>query len=305
MEDKIGLILNKQLILTTGLTGLIGSRINELLSPDYNFINFPHRPQLGIENKEKVFSFLSKYPQAKTVLHLAAFTDVQSAWKENGDKRGKCYQINVLGTKNIAQACKNLRKHLIYFSTDYIFDGQKSGAHTEKDQPKPIDWYGRTKYLGEVAILKSSASSTILRIAYPFRSSFKGKKDVVRKIIEALEKESLHPMFCDQITTPTLIDDIALALPKIIRKKPIGVYHFVGSSFQSPYKMAKIIAKIFGFKPHLVKKGSLAEYRKKQTSGSFPWHQNLALSNKKIKTALKLQIRTLEESILEVKNQLS
>src|SRR3989344_7835855 len=169
-------------ILGTGLRGLVGWRVVELLQDRYEFeysdIDLTDREEIG--NKIKSSS-------AQIVLHLAAKTDVDGCEKdkvlgENGD----AWKINVVGTKNVADACLETNKKLIYISTDFVFDGEKE-SYTEEDIPNPINWYAETKYEGERIVQSLSNPWIILRIAYPYRASFT-KNDFFRAILGRLQK---------------------------------------------------------------------------------------------------------------------
>lgn len=288
-------------VITTGLSGLVGSRILELLGDDFTFQDLSLDKGFNITKIESIEEEISS-SSAKVIIHLAAFTDVNAAWTERGNKKGKCYLINVIGTQNVAFLCRKYNKFLIHFSTDFVFDGRKKGAYTEEDKPNPIEWYGQTKFWAEEEVKKSGCQWCILRIAFPFRSYFPPKLDLVRKIIEGFKNKNLSPMFVDQIITPTFIDDIALALKVILVKKPRGIYHLVGSTSLSPYQLALKIAGIFNFDRKLVKKGSLEEYLRSNPNFR-PYQKNLALSNKKIKK-LGIKTREIEKALTELKNQL-
>lgn len=294
----------KPKIIGTGLSGLVGSRIRELLGDKFEFVDFSLETGVDILNFSILKEAFEKVREAEVVLHLAAFTDTQAAWEQRGDKKGLCYRLNVEGTRNVVRLCQQYGQHLIYFSTDFVFDGEKEGVYTEDDQPHPIEWYGQTKYWGEEEVKKNEAGWTILRIAYPFRARFSPKKDLVRRIIEGLKTGSLYPMFADQIITPTFIDDIVRGTEYFIREKKEGIFHLVGLSFHSPYQLAQMVAEIFGFDPGQVKKGSLVDYLKNQPPGGRPWQKRLALSNQKVR-AEGIKMRTTKEALLEIKNQLS
>ena len=295
--------MEKVKIIGTGLSGLVGSRITELLKNKYNFVDFSLDSGVDILNDKALKEAFNKNKEAEAVLHLAAFTDTSAAWQERGDKKGLCYRLNVLGTKNIVSLCQKHNKYLIYISTDFVFDGKKDNVYTEKDKPCPIEWYGQTKYWGEQEVLKSGLPAVVARIAFPFRAHFEQKKDVVRKMIEGLKNKTLYPMFADQVVTPTFIDDIAWGLDYFIKNKSVGVYHLVGSTSLSSYQMARMVAQTFGFNEDLVKKGSLLDYQKSQPQGSRPWQKRLALSNKKI-SALGIKMLSFEEALLKLRQQL-
>jgi len=290
-------------ILGTGLSGLVGSRIVELLGDKFEFENLDLTTGIDITKKNQLAEKIAS-SKANTLIHLAAFTDVGQAWEQRGDKKGLCYQVNVIGTRNIAELCSQNQKYLVHFSTDFVFDGNKKTSYTEKNEPRPIEWYGQTKYWAEQEIKKATDNFCILRIAFPYRAKFQPKADIVRRIIKSLEEKMLYPMFIDQITTPTFIDDIAYGLDKVIEIKPKGIFHLVASSFQSPYDLAIQIAEVFGFNKKSVKKGSLAEYQKNQPSSARPWHKNLGFSNEKIKKELGIEMSNLKEGLEKMREQL-
>src|SRR5690349_7159093 len=134
----------------TGLSGLVGSRIQELLK-NYEFEDISRRTGTNITDKEAVLHRI-KNSNADVVLHLAAKADVDGCEtdKHLGEK-GEAWQINVVGTENVVAAVKETRKKLMYISTDFVFDGEKSpyGGYSEQDDPNPINWYAQTKYEAE------------------------------------------------------------------------------------------------------------------------------------------------------------
>jgi len=254
--------MKKTKVVGTGLSGLVGSRIIELLANRYQFVDFSLATGIDILNNSLLEEAFGKHQDAKAVLHLAAFTDTAKAHDQKGDKKGSCYQLNVIGTKNIIAQCQKYGQRLIHFSTDFVFSGQKDGVYTEDDQPDPIDWYGQTKLEAERAVLAAGFPAVIARIAFPYRAQFTLKQDLVRKIISGLENNNLYPMFADQIITPTFIDDIAQGVDYFLTYKNEGLFHLVGQESLSPYQLAQKIARGFGFSPDLIKRGSLTEYQK-------------------------------------------
>ena len=219
---------NKPVILGTGLSGMIGSRLVEMFGSEFEFINLDLATGVDITQVESVSAILKKYPST-TVIHLAAFTDVSKAYTETDNKDGLVYKVNVLGTKNIAAACKKYSHYLIHISTDFIFNGANppTTGYTEIDQPHPIEWYGQTKLWAEEEVVKSGCYYVICRTAFPYRAKFDLKPDLVRNIIINLTNNILHPMFSDQIITPTFIDDLCEVFKIFIAKQPTGIYHCV------------------------------------------------------------------------------
>jgi len=293
----------KTKVIGTGLSGLVGSRIVELLKDKFEFVDFSLDTGINILDKENLSMAFEKNKDAIAVLHLAAFTDTNAAWEQRGDKTGICYQLNVIGTQNILELAQKHNQYLIYISTDFVFDGSKTTPYTEEDTSNPIEWYGETKYLGEKVILDSGFSNyNISRITYPYRAKFDTKVDIIRKVLTKLKNGEEVKMFSDQICTYTFIDDIAYALGYFLENKNTGIYHLVGSSSHSPYEMCLEIAKVFGLDQNLVKPSSLEDYIKTQPAGSRPWQKTLITSNQKV-TDLGLKFKTLREGLEGIKQQ--
>lgn len=293
-----------QKIIGTGLSGLVGSRIVELLQDRFEFVDFSLDSGVNVLDQASLATAFEKNKDAIAVIHMAAFTDTNAAWEQKGNTAGICYQLNVEGTKNILNLAQKYNQQLIYISTDFIFDGTKSTPYLETDTPSPIEWYGETKYLGEKVILDSGYQNyNISRITYPYRAKFETKVDIVRKVLAKLQNNEEVKMFSDQICTYTFIDDIATALGYFIENKTSGIYHLVGSSSHSPYEMCLEIADVFGLNKDLISASSLDEFIKSQPRGSRPWQKTLITSNKKV-TDLCLHFCTLKEGLDKIKEQI-
>jgi len=293
-----------QKIIGTGLSGLVGSRIVELLKDKFEFVDFSLDSGVNILDKENLATAFEKNKDAVAVLHLAAFTDTNAAWEQKDDTTGICYKLNVEGTRNILELAQKYNQYLIYISTDFVFDGSKTTPYSEEDIPNPIEWYGETKYLGEKVILDSGYSNyNISRITYPYRAKFEPKVDIIRKVLTKLQNGEQVKMFSDQTCTYTFIDDIAQALRYFLENKTNGIYHLVGSSSHSPYEMCLEIATAFNLNKDLISASSLDEFVKSQPEGSRPWQKTLITSNQKA-VGLGLNFKTLHEGLEEIKKQL-
>ena len=129
----------------TGIHGQLGYDVDlELRNRGYNDIMAPLRQDVDITSKESVERAIIDF-KPDVVFHCAAYTAVDKA----EDDKENCYNINVIGTKNIVEAAKEVGAKVVYISTDYVFDGTKEGYYKEDDKTNPINYYGETKYLGE------------------------------------------------------------------------------------------------------------------------------------------------------------
>ena len=288
-------MISKQIILGTGLTGLVGTRVVNLLNDQYDWINLdiahPTHP-VDITNLESVKKAVSHY-RPTALLHCAAFTDVTGAWQQTGDKDGLCYRVNVLGTQNIAHVCQELNVHLIHLSTAYVFDGAKASPYVESDQPNPIEWYGQTKLWAEEEIQKINPTHTILRIDQPFRPDPYPKLDAVHRIMAGLKNQTLYPQFTDHFFGPTYIDSLATIIDEVIKQRLTGLYHATNNESWTDYDFASQIAELMGLE-NAVKKGSLVDYLK---TTNRPYQKNTALDCGKITKKIKLKPTPIIEAL--------
>lgn len=284
-------------ILGTGLNGLVGSRVVDLLKDKYEF----ESSEVDVTDRLNILKKI-KDSKASVVLHLAAKTNVDGCELDRSlGEKGEAWKINVEGTRNVVDACLASGKKLIYISTDFVFDGTYPSAfgYSEEDIPNPLNWYAQTKYEGEKIVQMLPFPWIIARIAYPYRANFV-RKDFARTLINRLkDKESLR-VVADHVMTPTFIDDIAFAINVLIENDCTGIFHVVGSQFISPYEAALKIADTFGFDKSLITKTTKEIYFK----GRAPRPFCLAIKNDKIER-LGIKMRTFEEGIKELKAQMS
>jgi dTDP-4-dehydrorhamnose reductase len=290
--------MNKIPLLTTGLNGLVGSKFAKLYQAKYQFdsldLRHPTHP-VNITDYEAVLAVFSK-SEAESVVHLAAFTNVTAAWEQRNNKDGLAYQVNVIGTQNIIQACQKTNKHLIHISTAYVFDGEKDDLYTEKDEAHPIEWYGQTKWEAEQAVMASNINWTILRIDQPFRSDEFDKTDIAHRIIQGLKSNALAPMFSNHYFGPTFVDDFAKVLDFFVRTKTQGLFHATSGEQWTDYEFAQLIKRTHSL-PGEIQAGDLEEYL--QTLNR-PYQQNTALDISKLKQVIDFPLNSIEEAVAQI-----
>jgi dTDP-4-dehydrorhamnose reductase len=279
-------------IAVTGSTGLIGSRIIELLNKDFQFIPLLQK-KVNITNRQQTDETISNI-DFDILLHLAAYTDVDGTEKN----KEAAYRINVEGTRNIFEAVNAKKKKFIYISTDFVFDGKQEKAPFYEDSiPNPISYYGQTKYEGE-KIVNSSAGgrAMIVRFSYPYRANFEQKKDFVRNIKSQLEQGKSLQMVTDSTITPTFIDDIAFVLKYLFNNYSPEIYHVVGGDSLSPYDAGKLIAKTFNLNQSLIQPTTYEVYFKDRAKR--PQYSEI-----KSKKNNFYKMKTFEEGLNEIRKQ--
>ncbi len=270
---------SKKQIIGIGLSGLIGTRIQELLSDSFHF--FPMSTEQGLDITQSESLGVVADHDAQTVLLLAAKADVDGCEKDKElGEAGAAWAINVNGVENVIKACQKTNKRLIYVSTDFVFNGEDTpeGGYTEESQPNPINWYGTTKYEAEKRVQASGLPHTIVRPAYPYRKEYEAKKDFFRAIRDRLASGQEVKAVTDHYFNPTLIDDFALSLKTVFTRSENEIFHLVGSSIVSPFEAAQMIAEKFNLDQTLIIPTTRAEYFEGKALRPF----KLAMNNDKI-----------------------
>ncbi len=285
-------------ILGTGLSGLIGSRVVELLSPQYTFANLSLEAGVDITNKDLVNKHIDD-SEAGWVFHFAGATGVDDCEKDKilGEE-SPTWRLNVSATEYIVDACKRTNKKLLYISTDYVFDGTKNEFY-EDDEPHPLSWYAITKYEGEKRVSVLGSNALIMRITSPYRAKNLIKQDFVHRIIAKLTRHEMVFSPGDQIFVPTFIDDLAKVIQKLLELNSSGIYHVVGSQALSPFESSVKIAQAFNLDTSLIEKVFFAEYFRNRAPRPF----HLKTNNDKI-TKLGVKMSTFDEGLEIIKNQL-
>lgn len=255
-------------ILLTGATGLLGyNLLKPLVEKGYEVIAMYHNVipenslydiawlKIDLEHQEKIIQAM-KEMTPDVIIHTAAYTDVDGCEVN----KEKSYRVNYLATKTIAHIASKVRAFVIYVSTDYVFDGEK-GMYKENDLPNPINYYGLTKLLGEVAISSIiPENSLIVRTSGLYGYSPTGKKNFGIISLEKLMKGEEVYAFHDQILSPTYVYALAMELVKIVNEGITGLIHLAGERL-SRYEFARTLAKVVGADETLVKPISISDVK--------------------------------------------
>ena len=221
----LGKDLEKAII--TGGEGIIGS-----------YINFGRRltqHDVDVTDKDgvdKIFKSL----KPSLVIHLAAATDMEKCEKDPN----YAWRTNAWGTFNIAEACRHYGAVLVYVSTGVVFSGDKP-EHSESDLPWPQSVYGRSKYVGELAVKDIASEHLIIRTSWVFGGGPQYDHKFVGKIMRQLKSVPSIRAVTDHIGSPTFAKDFAERLQELISEDRRGVVHLVNSGSASRYDMAKEI----------------------------------------------------------------
>lgn len=223
--------------LITGAHGQLGQEVQKLLRErGLTFVAYDSKA-LDITNREAVMATF-KAEQPDVVLHAAAYTKVDLAEDEG---RAMNWQVNVTGTKNIADAAKQYDAKLVAVSTDYVFDGLNVGEYRETDPVNPRNAYGRAKLAGELAVTESGAAAYIVRTSWVFGEFGNNFVYTMQRLAES------HPKLTvvnDQLGRPTWTRTLAeFMLHLIAVEATYGIYHLSNDETATWFDFAKEILK--------------------------------------------------------------
>lgn len=217
-------------ILVTGVKGQLGydvvregeSRGLEMFGTDVD--------NMDITDAGQVKQVIEDY-KPDAVIHCAAYTAVDAA----EDNQELCRKINVDGTRNIAEVCKAMDIPMMYFSTDYIFNGQGENFWKEDDEKQPLNVYGRTKYEGELAVQELIQKYFILRISWVFGVN---GNNFIKTMLRLGKERGAVGVVSDQIGSPTYTYDLARLVIDMIQTDKYGAYHVTNDGLCSWYEFA-------------------------------------------------------------------
>ncbi len=172
-----------------------------------------------------------KEAKVDAVIHCAAYTAVDAA----EDNIELCRKINAEGTENIVKVCRELNIKMMYFSTDYVFNGKGDRPWKTDDERSPLNVYGQTKYEGELAVENSLEKYFILRIAWVFGVN---GKNFIKTMLRLGKEKGAVSVVNDQIGSPTYTADLAVLAVDMIQTDQYGTYHATNEGLCSWYEFA-------------------------------------------------------------------
>ena len=227
-------------ILVTGYKGQLGyDVVNEATSRGIQAIGVDI-DEMDITNQEQVNTVI-KSGNYDAVVHCAAWTAVDKA--EEPELFETVKKVNATGTKYIADVCEELDIPMMYFSTDYVFDGEGTTPWNEYDERHPLNVYGLTKAQGEEFVEKLK-KHFIIRIAWVFG---KNGNNFIKTMLRLGKERGAVSVVNDQVGNPTYTYDLAKLVVDMIQTDKYGKYHVTNSGdFISWYDFACEIFKQAG-----------------------------------------------------------
>lgn len=232
-------------ILITGTGGLVGRATVEYCRANADEVVAYDRQSLDIGDVEKVIAVILREAPA-AVINCAAWTDVDGCESD----AAKAERVNAIGPANLARACRKANAAFLTISTDYVFDGEKEGFYTQRDDPHPLSVYGRFKLEGERRPQLEYARTIVVRTGYIFGP---GGRNFLSTLVDRVRRGETLKAITDSWGTPTYARDLAVRLRELVELDLPGVFHVVsdgeGASFET---FAREALKLADVEPGLV-----------------------------------------------------
>jgi dTDP-4-dehydrorhamnose reductase len=255
-------------IVIVGAHGLLGQKLalvfgretsHELLLTDLAartfFINkrFDYQ-QLDITRLSDVKSLVGSY-HPDVIVNTAAMTNVDACEED----KLAAWRLNVDGLKNLIIPARRIDGcRIVQLSSDYVFDG-KSAPYDELSRPRPVSYYGKSKLAAENALLASPVAGLVVRTQVLYGTGYEVRPNFVSWVTAQLEKDTPFHVVTDQKGNPTLADDLAFGILKLIERGAEDVYHVSGPESIDRHAFAQKIAATFNFDPDLILPTTSAE----------------------------------------------
>ena len=221
-----------------GATGQVGTDLVKLFNEKSWIVHEVNHSDIAIENisqsqdyfNDKIFD---------VIVNTAAMHQVNKCETEIE----KCWDINFYGASNVGSIANRMNAKYVYFSTDYVFSGNKGSAYTESDSVSPINAYGSSKAAGEISTLNLNSNNLVVRISSVFGSagsSGKGGNFVEAIIKKAVSGEELK-VVGDVTMTPSYTVDIANKLIDLIDNNQSGIFHLSNKGSTTWFEFAREI----------------------------------------------------------------
>ena len=217
-------------ILITGAAGLIGSHAAQRLAREHEVVALKHA-DLDITDRESVSRCV--WDTKPTLIINGAVIQVD----ESEQNPAKAHAVNIEGPRSLAEAATRAGAEFIHFSTQYAFDGEPIGRapYTIKDEPRPINMYGKTKVASEQAVVDACPRSYIVRTSWVYGS---GKDSFLCTAHKDLRAGKRVRAIVDIWSSTTYVEDLIERVLQILKKRRYGIYHVVNEGVCSYHEFA-------------------------------------------------------------------
>lgn len=271
---------------------------------------------LDITDREACFKITRAF-EPDAIIHCARYSVGVGQCERD---RRTTFEVNTLGTRNMARCAEKLKAFFVYISTDWIFNGKLStdDKYNEHDDPCPLNYYGFTKWAGEREVARTRTKWLIIRPANIygvhglFLQSPRNEKQRVlersswaHKMVAKLRQGEKIWLPDAMYQSPILADNLAEITLRLLKENSTGIYHVAGRDSISRYHFLRTAAEMLGLDEGLVAKGTLKRLEKDWgippgLTGILP--NNVSLDIKKVEKTLGIRMSTLREGLSRMRD---
>lgn len=292
-------------ILVTGANGLVGKKlVKQLVASGKHEVYATSLKKMQLDGAQTFTSNLQNADinnlveqlKLETIIHCAALSSPDACEVD----RFVCKKMNIEVTSRIASACRDYSVHLVFLSTDFIFDGIK-GNYTEEDAINPISYYGESKMESETLLKTMGIPHAVVRTSLVYGYDEKlSRPNILTRVVQNLGKQQKYRVPTDQIRTPTLAEDLAKGIEMIVDNKKEGLYNISGGDIISVADFATQVAKVFNLDDSFLQRVTT-----KELSEPAPRPLNSSLIIEKARRELNYTPTPIIEGIKIVKSQMN
>jgi dTDP-4-dehydrorhamnose reductase len=236
-------------ILVTGANGMVARATAKYCRSIGDGVIALTRQNLDIADKQRVFGLFER-ERFDAAINCAAFTDVDGS-ETNSEK---CYAANSTGVENLALAAKRIDCAFVTISTDYVFDGLKTGFYTQRDTPNPNGVYAQSKLDGEIRARNAYSRSIIVRSGWIYGQGGTNFLSVMDKLLA--DGKTIKAIY-DSYGTPTFANDLAKRLRELAELDLPCIFHVTNSGAGTSYAgFAEKVCELKGFDLNLLEPAS-------------------------------------------------
>ncbi|MFQ5902793.1 MAG: lipopolysaccharide biosynthesis protein RfbH [Candidatus Binatia bacterium] len=281
-----------------GASGLVGQALMRVLDNNQYEVTgtYATHPDdglipLDISDPSQVRDYF-RLIQPEIVFLTAALTHVDYC----EDHPDETFRINTEGTKNVAKEAAHCHSRLVFYSTDYIFDG-KNGPYDELAEACPVSVYGKSKLEAERAIQEILEDYLVLRTTIVYGWD-RRSKNFAMQVFQKLQGGTPLQVPEDQVGTPTLVNYLAEASVRLVQQEIRGIVNVVCKDLLSRLEFGKALAKVFGLDPEMIVPMPTASLRQRA-----PRPLRGGLQVEKLRRLLGTEAMSLEEALKRLRRQ--
>lgn len=252
-------------VVITGAGGQLGTDLTRAMA-DWEIVPL-NRDQLA--DREQILQVVTT-TEPDAIVHAGAWTAVDDCESDPD----KAFRSNALASRHVAEGARLVGAHVLYVSTDYVFDGTATTPYTEWDEPNPQSVYGRSKLAGEREVLSQLPSAAVVRTGWV--CGVHGN-NMVKTILRLASAHDRLTFVDDQHGCPTFTEDIAHMIRRLVVSRLPGVFHVTNQGPTTWFDFARAVLAASGQNPERVSPVSTAEFPRPAPRPAFSVLDNAAL----------------------------